>query len=262
MSELFQEGAVQDPYIGTKHWGDLTIVEQDEFLLSCLNGDWASTAIKLGFKWFTANSISIPFTAILESNRAYNNVLNQNGFIERLASLAGTNLSKRTERAIAREKGFEFNDDEPFILFDPPRFNDEEDEEDEHQAPRQVIANKQPETVSNTWSWSWEDNKMRLGCLFIVVFAITQFTCGGAGIINQFGYLAFAASILMSFIFRFHFQWTIGMFFCAKNIFEWHWLAASIFAAPFVALIFTAQLVAIPGSLFKWMTNTTFKKHF
>jgi hypothetical protein len=86
------------------------------------------------------------------------------------------------------------------------------------------------------------------GCvaaIMVLGYGVVQICAGYLGI--QFhlgtGWAIFAAIAML--LFRFTLPITVGSFFCAKDIWDWHWSLALLFAAP--GLAFMALM--IPGVL-------------
>jgi len=86
------------------------------------------------------------------------------------------------------------------------------------------------------------------GCLLMLLicaYGFAQVWAGYTGIEHHLGVgWAFAAGVV-AFLFRFSLPLTIGAFFCAMNVWGWHWIGALLFAAP--GLLFMALM--IPGVL-------------
>lgn len=74
-----------------------------------------------------------------------------------------------------------------------------------------------------------------LGVGFAILFfgfGFFQLAAGWAGIEDSFGWGWGVAAGLAAIFFRFTLPIMIGAFLCAKNIWDWHWLFALIFALP------------------------------
>lgn len=87
-----------------------------------------------------------------------------------------------------------------------------------------------------------------LGCGFAIIFfafGLLQLAAGWAGIEDSYGWGWGVAAVVAAIFFRFTIPIAFGAFLCAKNIWEWHWLFALIFALP--GLLF--MIPAFLGSL-------------
>ena len=81
-----------------------------------------------------------------------------------------------------------------------------------------------------------------IGVLAVLAFGIAQISAGYVGIAHELGALWAVAALVAAFFLRFTLPITIGAFFGAMNVWEWHWSLAAIFAAPGLLLI-------VPGVL-------------
>lgn len=81
------------------------------------------------------------------------------------------------------------------------------------------------------------------GFLLFIGYGIVQMFAGYIGIDYHFGALWAGVAIVAALMFRFTLPITIGAFFCAINIWHWHWALATLFVAPGLALL-------IPGVIF------------
>lgn len=78
-----------------------------------------------------------------------------------------------------------------------------------------------------------------------VAFGLTQLVAGWLGINHLFGsWWAFAALVAL-WLFRTMLPFTIGAFFCAKDVWQWHWSLALLFALPGLAFAVPAALGSI-----------------
>ncbi|HEB60575.1 MAG TPA: hypothetical protein ENJ06_02005 [Phycisphaeraceae bacterium] len=84
-----------------------------------------------------------------------------------------------------------------------------------------------------------------VGCTFMILLGLVQIYAGWVGISYHIGYGWAAAALAAAVIFRFTLPLTIGSFFCARDVWDWHWLGALLFAAPGLALM----ALMIPGAL-------------
>lgn len=81
-----------------------------------------------------------------------------------------------------------------------------------------------------------------VGFIAILVFGVLQIYAGYLGIAHHIGVGWAIAAVMLALIFRFTLPVTIGAFFGAMNVWDWHWLAAAAFAAP-------GLLLLIPGTI-------------
>ena len=81
-----------------------------------------------------------------------------------------------------------------------------------------------------------------IGCILFAIYGVAQIMASFAGFDFYVG--AFFASVIVAACiwFRFTLPLTIAAFLGAKNVWEWHWFFALIFAAP-------GLLLAIPSIL-------------
>ena len=97
----------------------------------------------------------------------------------------------------------------------------------------------------------------RGGVLLVLVLAylaygLIQIYAGYVGIEHHLGNGWAIAAIAAAFLLRLMLPLTIGSFFCAMNVWGWHWSLALLFAAPgllFVALLVPGFLAALIGRL-------------
>lgn len=78
------------------------------------------------------------------------------------------------------------------------------------------------------------------GCIAFLLFGLLQTYAGAVGLADSFGTTWAGVGLVAIFVFRFSLPITVGAFLCAKNVWEWHWFLAVLFAAPGLVL-------AIPG---------------
>lgn len=81
-----------------------------------------------------------------------------------------------------------------------------------------------------------------VGLTAILVFVVLQIYAGYLGIAHHIGVGWAIAAVVLALIFRFALPVTIGAFFGAINVWDWHWMAAAAFAAP-------SLLFLIPGTI-------------
>lgn len=73
------------------------------------------------------------------------------------------------------------------------------------------------------------------GCALAIMmfgFGIVQLVAGWIGIADAFGSGWAIAAVIVAVLFRFTLPMVVGAFLCAKNVWEWHWMFAALFAAP------------------------------
>ena len=79
------------------------------------------------------------------------------------------------------------------------------------------------------------------GCLLLLAYGLIQIYAGWVGIQHHLGN-GWAVAAMVAMCFRFSLPLTIGAFFCATDIWGWHWAGALLFVCP-------GLLFMIPGSL-------------
>lgn len=92
-------------YIGERHWNELSVEEQDEFLLACVDGDraWQAVMEKTKLKWFSAVRIA---TNIYSLGNPPSNIEEKERRIRVALKLLGYSaLGWRFRRAIGRAAG-------------------------------------------------------------------------------------------------------------------------------------------------------------
>lgn len=67
--------------------------------------------------------------------------------------------------------------------------------------------------------------------------AIFMFAVGWAGIEHEFGKVWGWVAAGLALVLRFTLPLTVGVFYCARDIWGWHWAAALLLAAPGLALM-------------------------
>ncbi|KAA6185287.1 hypothetical protein F2Q65_09310 [Thiohalocapsa marina] len=73
---------------------------------------------------------------------------------------------------------------------------------------------------------------MPLVFVAVIVYGIAQFIAAWAGIELYLGPLWAGAALLVAVFFRFTLPVTLGAFFGAMDVWQWHWALAAVFAAP------------------------------
>lgn len=85
----------------------------------------------------------------------------------------------------------------------------------------------------------------------IIVFAVFQFRAGYIGIAHELGHFWAWFALIAAFLLRFTLPITIGAFFGAMNVWDWHWAVALLFAAPGLIFIFPGMIAAATFSAIK-----------
>jgi len=91
----------------------------------------------------------------------------------------------------------------------------------------------------------------KMGALFFVVFigyGILQIVAGFVGIEYGLGPWWAWGALIAAFMFRFTLPITVGAFFGAMNVWDWHWFFALLFAAPGLALVIPGVLAELLSS--------------
>lgn len=128
----FTQGPRPDPYAGTRRWHELTLEEQDKFLLACGFGDasWNDAMERLSLRWATASSLATaiyPFGTPPKSDAEGRQRLEAS-----VARLGITNvLGARIQRALDRADGLNPAGPEPEIPLGSAGCNDQDETDDE-----------------------------------------------------------------------------------------------------------------------------------
>jgi len=91
-----------------------------------------------------------------------------------------------------------------------------------------------------------------LGCGFAIIFfgfGIVQLWAGWVGLDDSFGRGWAAAAVVLALFFRFTLPIVVGGFLCAKNVWEWHWFFALLFAAPGILFMVPSFFASLVGSM-------------
>jgi len=91
-----------------------------------------------------------------------------------------------------------------------------------------------------------------LGCGFAILFfgfGLLQLAAGWAGIEDSFGWGWGIAAVVAAVFFRFTIPITVGAFLCAKNIWDWHWVFALLFALPGLLFMIPAFFASLLGAV-------------
>tara|TARA_B100001287_G_C22457651_1_gene423540 strand:- start:272 stop:682 length:411 start_codon:yes stop_codon:yes gene_type:complete len=103
------------------------------------------------------------------------------------------------------------------------------------------------------------------GIAFLII-GIVQAIVGYLGIEYHLGTLAAVIAILIAFFFRIMLPLTIGTFFGALNVLNWHWFGALILTIPGLLFVVPAMVTAAIGSLMQKQqvqsTNFSFTDNF
>src|SRR5579884_4237767 len=81
-----------------------------------------------------------------------------------------------------------------------------------------------------------------IGCILFAVYGVAQLFAAFAGFDYYVGAIFAGVIIAACIFFRFTLPLTIASFLGAKNVWEWHWFFALIFAAPGLLLVIPSIL--------------------
>jgi hypothetical protein len=84
-----------------------------------------------------------------------------------------------------------------------------------------------------------------LGFILFIIYGIAQMAAAYVGIDFHLGVGWAVAAMVAAFLFRFILPITIGSFFGAMDVWQWHWALAALFSAPGLALVVPGILMAI-----------------
>jgi hypothetical protein len=87
-----------------------------------------------------------------------------------------------------------------------------------------------------------------LATIFFFGFGIIQVVAGYIGIEHEFGSGWAIAAITLFIILRFSLPLMFGMFFCALNVWGWHWFWALLFTAPGLIFLIPGMIAAMIDS--------------
>lgn len=85
--------------------------------------------------------------------------------------------------------------------------------------------------------------------VLVIVYGIAQIVAGYLGIDFHFGAIWAAVAIIASLMFRFTLPLTIGAFFGAMDVWEWHWALAALFAVPGLIFLIPGIMLSIMESI-------------
>mgnify|MGYP000991626646 CR=1 FL=1 len=89
------------------------------------------------------------------------------------------------------------------------------------------------------------------GFIAFLAFGVAQLCAGYAGIEYHLGSVWAFIAIFLALGLRFTLPITIGAFFGAMDVWDWHWALAALFAAPGLAFVIPGVLAAIISSVKK-----------
>lgn len=90
-----------------------------------------------------------------------------------------------------------------------------------------------------------------VGVIAFLLFGIAQLCAGYLGIEHHLGSIWAFVAIFLALGLRFTLPITIGAFFGAMDVWDWHWALAGLFAAPGLAFVIPGVLAAIISSIKK-----------
>jgi hypothetical protein len=85
--------------------------------------------------------------------------------------------------------------------------------------------------------------------LAILLLSIAQLYAGYLGIEHHLGSIWAFAAVFLALGLRFTLPMTIGAFFGAMDVWDWHWALAGLFAAPGLAFVIPGVLAATISSV-------------
>lgn len=97
-----------------------------------------------------------------------------------------------------------------------------------------------------------QDKWESLGCLLGIAFLAFggfQVYAAAIGLDAAIGAFWAGVAIVAAFVLRTSLPIMIGAFLCAKNIWEWHWMGAVLFAAPSLAFIIPSMAADLIGRM-------------
>ena len=80
--------------------------------------------------------------------------------------------------------------------------------------------------------------------ILFIVYGVAQIVAGCMGINFHFGAVWAGVALFTSIIFRFTLPITIGAFFGAMDVWNWHWVFATLFAAPGLVFIIPGLIMS------------------
>lgn len=82
------------------------------------------------------------------------------------------------------------------------------------------------------------------GIILVLVIGLAQIAIGFVGIEYHFGAGWAVGALVLSLMFRFSLPLTIGTFFGAIDVFNWHWIAALLITLPGLLLMIPGVIAA------------------
>ena len=83
----------------------------------------------------------------------------------------------------------------------------------------------------------------------IFAFGAIQIYAGWLGLEDSFGWGWAVIAAVLAILFRFTIPIAIGAFLCAKNIWEWHWALALLFALPGLVFMIPAVFASMVSAV-------------
>ena len=107
-------------------------------------------------------------------------------------------------------------------------------------------------------SW-WGAGRGVLGLVILVCIALASAAAVIAGLViawmgleHAFGLWWALAAFIVAMLFRFSPPLMVGVFFCARDLWGWHWAAALLVALPGLVLLVPGVLIAAAAPLLRW----------
>ncbi|MBP7709846.1 MAG: hypothetical protein KA100_02105 [Rickettsiales bacterium] len=88
-----------------------------------------------------------------------------------------------------------------------------------------------------------------IGVAALLLFGVLQLYAGYIGIDYHFGSIWAFIAVTLAIVFRFTLPITIGAFFGAIDVWNWHWLLASLFVAPGLVFIVPGVFIIITSKI-------------
>lgn len=82
----------------------------------------------------------------------------------------------------------------------------------------------------------------------VIGFSIFTLGAGWAGLEHAFGGWWGIAGVVLALVFRFTLPISVGVFFCARDIWHWHWAFSLLLAAPGLLLMIPGLVRSIIGA--------------
>lgn len=84
-----------------------------------------------------------------------------------------------------------------------------------------------------------------IGFVAFMAFGIAQLVAGFVGIEHELGLIWSWVALIAAIVFRFTLPITVGAFFGAMEVWDWHWTLAALFAAPGLLFLIPGVLVSV-----------------